>query len=204
MRKILKINDFFFFFAQQEENVVRANKEILFFDRGQDPVLRLVWPKGLTNRINGSQIDDTDILSWGKSSCTIGGTKGFQACKASCYTEKEKTMYTRLKWTTSGHICLWATSAPLLPIYMTMIQCGSIVSSPWTFNSLMSQLSCRRAGRTAKPAELDQKFQSRFFRIFKRHQIFHAALRRLAGFGISPEFPLWSSHLKIKYGLCLL
>lgn len=168
MTKILKINDFFFFFAKQEENVIRANKEILFFDKGQDSVLRLVWPKGLMNRINGSQIDDTDILSWGKSSCTIGGPKGFQACKASCYAKKQKqTMYTREKWTTSRHICLWAASAPLLLIYMTMIQCGSIVSSPWTFNSLMSQLSCRRARRYAKPAELDQKFQSRFFRIFK-------------------------------------
>lgn len=59
-------------------------------------------------------------------------------------------MCTREMWTTSRHIWLWAASVPLLPIYMTMTRSDSIVSSLWTFNSQMSQLSGSRARHNAK------------------------------------------------------
>lgn len=68
-------------------------------------------------------------------------------------------------WTTSRHIWLWAASVSLLPIYMTMTRSDSIVSSLWTFNSQMSQLSHSRARHNAKTSGTWSKIPG--FRMFK-------------------------------------
>lgn len=49
-------------------------------------------------------------------------------------------MHFREMWGMSRHFWSWAASVSLLPIYMTMTQSDSIVSSLWTFNSPVSQL----------------------------------------------------------------
>lgn len=78
----------------------------------------------------------------------MAGLESFRA--SNMYVCAWTYMCTREMWTTSRHIWLWAASVPLLPIYMTMTRSDSIVSSLWTFNSQMSQLSRSRARHNAK------------------------------------------------------
>lgn len=118
-----------------------------------DSALWLGWNTGLLNCGSGSWIGETGPSAWLKSSHTVCGPKGFWVSKANSK-KKKKNLYTREEWTMSRHISLWAAAAPLLSIYMTMFQHGSIASSPWTFNSPMSQLFCSQAKHTSNPQNL--------------------------------------------------
>lgn len=177
------------FFAWHKENVIRANKETLFFDWEPEVKTQLkscfdlsyeLWEL-LTNRWNRHFILMKKLMR-----CWLLVLKTFKLAISMC------------AWRMSRHIWWWAASVScIFPIYMTMAQSDSIISSLWTFNSPMSQLShiwarhhAKTSGTWSKiPAKVSDcsKPQSNVSWIIAAHRQVHSGIARISsGLEIPP------------------